>query len=156
MKSHLAPLIEFWKQRNTRERAILAAGGGLLLLALIYGLVIAPVARERARLQASLPGLRADVARFQRDLQEAKGQPAGAANSGDISALVMAAGWPAGTATVDSKDDKHGAVHAKSVAWPSLTALMAAAQSQGWKLSKLSVRSPDGTDTVDADLEWTR
>jgi general secretion pathway protein M len=48
----------FWDARNGRERAILAAGGLLLLLYVIYAIFFGPALNGRAQLQKDLPALR--------------------------------------------------------------------------------------------------
>lgn len=160
MKTALAPLItafnRFWQQRNERERRILLIGGSVMLFALVYSLAIDPSIQNRKRLARSLPTLRADAARFKRDISLIKGQTTTANTVVDIAALAASAGLPANAAQVERRGDKFSALHAKSVAWPAVTSLLASAQAQGWVLSKLSVHSPNAGASVDADVEWTR
>lgn len=151
----LAPLAEFWKQRDARERSLLAAAGAVLALSLIYALAIDPVMRERKRLEQSLPTLRADVARFARDLAQFKGRSTAAASAPDLAGLAQAAGLPAELARIE-KNDKRSSLHAQGVNWQAVTRLLGEAETQGWKLEKLSTRTPDGGATVDVDAEWTR
>lgn len=153
MNSTLTSLLDYWKQRNSRERAILAVGATVLLLALLYTLLIEPVARERARLEKSLPTLRADVARFGRDLALASGKGS-VSSKPDLIALAVAAGLPAGAAQMNA--GKQGSLHVQAATWPMVSRLLADAQAQGWALTKLQVRSPDGGTNVDADAEWQR
>ncbi|MFC5472358.1 type II secretion system protein GspM [Paraherbaspirillum soli] len=61
----LAPLTAMWAQRNQRERTLLGAGAGFVLLALIYLLLIDPALSGRLRLQKSLPGLRQQAVELQ-------------------------------------------------------------------------------------------
>lgn len=61
----------FWEQRNPRERMILAIGGGALLLALMYLLLVEPVLNGRAQLEKGLPALRQQAASFQAQAREA-------------------------------------------------------------------------------------
>jgi general secretion pathway protein M len=51
-------LREWWRARNARERWLIGGGGTLLLVAVLWAYVWAPIASERARLIASLPALR--------------------------------------------------------------------------------------------------
>ena len=155
MNNALAQLTLFWKQRNARERAILAAGGSVLLLVLIYSAIIAPLLSEHSRLQRTLPTLRADAARFERDLAQATGGPAGPTVAADIAALAAAAGLSGDNVKISRADNQRSSLSAKAVAWSAVTALLASSQAQGWSLSKLSVRSVEGGN-VDADVEWTR
>lgn len=52
--------LQYWSSRTPRERRMLALGGGVLLFGLVYGLIWAPIASERDRLEKSLPKLRAE------------------------------------------------------------------------------------------------
>jgi type II secretory pathway component PulM len=70
MTHAFAPIQAYWQQRNARERTLLTACAVVVGLAAIY-LIAEPIARDRARLQRSLPALRADAARFARDLAQA-------------------------------------------------------------------------------------
>jgi general secretion pathway protein M len=54
-------LMQFWRARSTRERWILGIGGAILALALLHGLVYAPVMAARAKLEKRLPQTRAEV-----------------------------------------------------------------------------------------------
>jgi type II secretory pathway component PulM len=49
---------EWWQGRNTRERALIAAGGPALVVALLWAYVWAPLEADRLRLAAALPTLR--------------------------------------------------------------------------------------------------
>jgi general secretion pathway protein M len=51
-------LREWWRARNARERSLIGGGGALVLVAVLWAYVWAPIASERARLIASLPALR--------------------------------------------------------------------------------------------------
>ncbi|PHV12150.1 type II secretion system protein GspM [Chitinimonas sp. BJB300] len=152
MNAALSPLIEYWKQRNSREQLILLFGAGILLLALLYSVVIYPIATDRARLEKSLPALRADTARFGRDLALATGKNSG--QKTDLAGLATAAGLPKDALRLNGS--KQASLHAKATAWPTITKLLADAQTQGWALKMLQVNSPDGDATVDVDVEWQR
>jgi len=155
MNAALAPLHQFWSQRQPRERTALLAGGAVLAVALLYGLVVAPIAKDRARLATALPQLRADSARFARDLAQAKGISAPAAGAVDFKALAQGAGLPAST-TIATPDSKHASASGKGILWTSVAQLLADTRSQGWTLSRFSVHTNDGGNTVDLDAEWTR
>jgi type II secretory pathway component PulM len=154
MNKHFAPLVAFWKQRAPRERAILAMGAGILILALLYSLLIAPVSAQRKHLLQTLPELRADAARFARDVASIKGQTSTAAPA-DMALLVQSAGLP-DAAHVASPDNKHASLSGKGLPWANVAQLLADARSQGWTLAKLSVKSPDGGGMVDITAEWAR
>ncbi len=76
MKS--SALRQFWYGRTPRERRILAVGGGLLLLVLVWLVLIDPALQGREQWNKALPGLRADVAQMQALAQQAAAAPAAA------------------------------------------------------------------------------
>jgi type II secretory pathway component PulM len=154
MNKHLAPLIASWKQRPPRERAILASVVGALIVVMIYSLLIAPVAAQRKHLIQALPELRADAARFARDVATIKGQTSTAAPP-DMTLLVQSAGLP-DAAHVASPDNKHASLSGKALPWANVAQLLADARSQGWTLTQFSVKSPDGGAMVDITAEWAR
>jgi len=49
---------EWWRGRNTRERALLAGGGAALAVASLWAYVWVPLESDRSRLTATLPTLR--------------------------------------------------------------------------------------------------
>lgn len=153
MNATLAPLLDYWQQRNSREKLILLLGGAVLAIALIYALLIEPVATSRARLEKSLPALRADMARFQRDLAQATGKTQ-TTSKPDMAALLASAGLPA--SALKLQGDKQASLQAQGMAWPALTKLLADAQAQGWSLKQLQVRGSEANGMVDASVEWQR
>lgn len=64
-------LSEFWAACEARERAMLTAGGFVVVLGLIYALLIDPALSGRTRLDKNLPELRQQVAQLQALAQEA-------------------------------------------------------------------------------------
>jgi type II secretory pathway component PulM len=154
MSTQFATFTNYWKQRAPRERAILATGAGVLVVALVYSTVYAPIAAERARLSKSLPELRSDAARFSRDIAAVKGTGGGGATA-DLSMLAEAAGLPA-TALKAAADGKHATLHGKGANWNSIVQLLSDVRRQGWTLAELSVHSADGSATVDVDGAWSK
>jgi general secretion pathway protein M len=69
-------LKQFWAERAPRERAILLAGGGLLLLVLVYLVLIEPAWTGIARLERGLPRQRAEAAELDALLAEVKAMKA--------------------------------------------------------------------------------
>jgi general secretion pathway protein M len=65
-------LKQFWTERAPRERAILAVGGGLLVIVVLYLLLIEPAWTGIARLERSLPRQRAEAAELDALLAEVK------------------------------------------------------------------------------------
>lgn len=60
-----------WLARTEQERRFLAVGGGVVLLALLYLLLVDPAVEGRAQLRRSLPQLRQQAAELQAMAQEA-------------------------------------------------------------------------------------
>lgn len=67
---------EFWQARDSRERTMLTALGGFLLLALLYMLLIEPALTGREQLSRSVPQLRQQVAEMQTLAKQAQSLPA--------------------------------------------------------------------------------
>lgn len=66
---------QFWQQRTQRERSILAVGGSLLLLLLVWLLLIDPALQGREQWHKTLPVLRADYRQMQAMAQHAVDAP---------------------------------------------------------------------------------
>lgn len=60
-----------WLARTAQERRFLAAGGAVVLFALLYLLLLAPALEGRAQLQRALPQLRQQAAELQSMAREA-------------------------------------------------------------------------------------
>ena len=60
-------LMQFWRARAPRERAVLGGGAALLVLALGYAYAWLPMQRDRAQLQQALPQLREQARQLQQD-----------------------------------------------------------------------------------------
>lgn len=65
-------LKQFWAERAPRERAVLAAGGVLLLAVILYLIAIEPAWTGIGRLEKSLPQQRANAAELEALLAEVK------------------------------------------------------------------------------------
>lgn len=65
-------IVQFWSERAPREKAILAAGAALVLIAVLYLLAIEPAATGIARLERALPHTRAQAAKLDALLGEVK------------------------------------------------------------------------------------
>ncbi len=73
-------LRSFWHQRNARERRVLAVGGMVLALALLWLVGVEPALDARERWRKDLPQLRADAAQVQSLSQQLATAPPRAAN----------------------------------------------------------------------------
>ena len=65
-------VLVYWNARTAQERKFLAAGGGVVLLALVYSLFIGPAVEGRANLKKALPELRQQAAQVQAMAAEAQ------------------------------------------------------------------------------------
>ncbi len=65
-------VLRFWHGLNARERRTVSLGSAVLLAGLGYAFVWQPLAHDRVRLRADLPGLRAQAAQFQSARAEAQ------------------------------------------------------------------------------------
>ena len=74
-------LRSFWQQRNARERRVLAVGGMVLALALLWLVGVEPALDARERWRKDLPQLRADAAQVQSLSQQLATAPPSAANA---------------------------------------------------------------------------
>jgi len=63
-------VLRYWSERAPREKAILAAGAGVILFALFYLLLIDPARSGIARLERNLPATRAQAAQLENLLAE--------------------------------------------------------------------------------------
>lgn len=63
-------LIQFWSERNTRERMIISIGSLLLLVSLLYAYVWLPIRNDVDRMNRSLPELRAAAAQMRGEANE--------------------------------------------------------------------------------------
>ena len=63
----------YWIARSEQERRYLAAGFGVILLALVYTGLIEPAVEGRARLERSLPALRQQAAELSGLAEQARG-----------------------------------------------------------------------------------
>ena len=61
----------FWRQREPRERNVLAVGAMVVVAALLYALLISPAIEGRRQLQSALPELRQQAAEMQTLAQQA-------------------------------------------------------------------------------------
>ena len=65
-------VLVYWNARTPQERKFLAAGGSVVLLAVVYSLFIGPALEGRANLKKALPELRQQAAQLQGMAAEAQ------------------------------------------------------------------------------------
>lgn len=152
-----APAI--WTARSPRERAILAWTGATVALALLFAIVWLPLERERTRIAAQLPGLRASVAEMRAQAEEAKALRATPARergaAGQLASLIasgtLAQGLPG--ARVDVLDGKRLRLSAADASWTHLVEWLAAAHAlHGLAVEEAAIEALPATGRVRADI----
>lgn len=71
LNHYRAAAAAFWQARSEQERKLLAVGGAVVGLALVYAVAIAPAVDGRAQLRKDLPQLRQQAAELQGLAREA-------------------------------------------------------------------------------------
>ena len=159
----------FWRERNPRERRLLAYGGALLGLLLLWLLGVEPALDGRERWRKDLPQLRADAAQVQALSQQlASAQPraanaGGAASSQPVDKATLETGLSAlGLKPQSLSVQETGGVLLvrASFADASFSALTEWLQQQQrsaqLSVSEASVTARDRLDRVDAQLTLRR
>jgi general secretion pathway protein M len=127
-------LAAFWNARGARERTILAAGAGLAAFLLVVALVWLPLARERTRLAAELPAMRASLAEMRAQAEQVKqlraiperAPSAAAPLAALIASGTLAQGLPGARMSV--LDARRLKLAAEDVAWARLLEWLSGAQ----------------------------
>lgn len=147
----------WWAARAPRERAVLGVGGAALALAALWAYVWVPIAEDRARLAAALPGLRAQAAALALEAAEverlrtaARGR--GAASPAAIEDALKAAGFGAAFTGVAPLGEGRVQVNLRAVPFDELArALAALGERQGVAVESLALRAAgDGRVQVES------
>jgi type II secretory pathway component PulM len=122
---------ELWRAREPRERVVIAAGLGALVLALAWAYAWDPIVRDRARLAKALPTLRAqaqsiatqgtEVERL-RNAARSRGTPA--APDAGVGEAAKALGLAEAIGTVTAAGEGRVQVAMKPVAFDALMRLL--------------------------------
>ncbi len=123
----------FWLARSEQERKMLGIGGAVVLLALMYGLFIAPAVSGRAQLEKSLPQLRQQAAQLQALAAEAAQLSAQApAAVAPMSRELLAASLAARSLTAQSLSltGEYAKVQLSGVPFAGVTGWLAALRSE--------------------------
>ena len=142
-------LREVWTSREPRERMVIAAGIGALLLAVLWAYVWEPISTDRARLVAALPKLRAQAqqiatqgAEVERLRNAARSRGAAAAPEAAIGAAAKSFGLGDAIGTVTSLGEGRVQVAMKPVAFDALMQLLGElGAAHGLALESLVVRA---------------
>jgi general secretion pathway protein M len=123
----------WWNSRNAQERALLAWGGAATAVLLAFVLVWLPLERERGRLAAELPTLRASTAEMRTQAAEVKAlraAPARPAATTPLATLVasgnLAQGLPG--ARLSLLDAKRAKLAVDDSSWTRLIEWLASTQ----------------------------
>jgi type II secretory pathway component PulM len=92
-------LTAFWMERIARERAIIAVASFLAAFAIAYAYAWLPVVRERDRLLARVPELRAQAQAMERDARELQELKATTTPSVELRAVIQQAATASGLAS---------------------------------------------------------
>ncbi len=155
----IARLRAWWLGLARRERAMTAAGGSFVLLALLYLIALEPAWQARERLGAELPRLRAQAAEVHSLAQEAKGltsrgvavESAATAKTALEQSLARA---NLGGVRVTVLDERRVAVNAKAVpvtqwlAWAEEVARESRLRIAAIRISRTSVRAVVDAETT--------
>jgi general secretion pathway protein M len=63
---------DFWSERTTREKSLLMAGGAVLGIVILYGILWAPAIEGRARLLGQMPAMQRQLAEMTAQANEAR------------------------------------------------------------------------------------
>lgn len=150
----------WWIGLGRRERMLTAAAGSFALLALLYLVTLEPAWKARARLDAELPRLRAQVAEIDALAQEAKqlasrGVAVESASAAKVALEQALARANLGTVQVSVLDERRLAVTAKGVpvsswlAWAEEAARESRLRVAAARISRTAVRA-----VVDAEATF--
>ena len=150
----------WWQGLSRRERAMSAAGGALVLVALLYLLAIEPAWRSRARLGAELPKLRAQLAEVDALAQEAgrlKGAGVGAESAAAARTALeqSAARGNLGAVRIAVIDERRVSASAKGVpAWQWLAWLEQTARESRLRIAQVKISRTPTRAVVDAEATF--
>ncbi len=149
----------FWRARSERERTILGWAGAGVAFLLVVAFAWLPLERERTRIAAALPALRASVATMRAEAAEVKSlreMPArGAGTAAPVATLVasgaLAQGLPGARFT--ALDARRIRVAADDASWTRLVEWIAAAgPAHGLSVEEATVEALPAAGRVRADL----
>ncbi|MGI4811836.1 MAG: type II secretion system protein GspM [Janthinobacterium lividum] len=67
-----AVFLEWWNERQPREKLLLGVGGAVLVLAVLYSVLLAPAQQGRSELRDTLPAMQRQLAKMEAQADEAK------------------------------------------------------------------------------------
>lgn len=140
-------LREWWTARAPRERAVFGIGGAALAVAALWAYAWVPIADERARLAAAMPGLRAQAAAVAREAAEverlrAAARSRAAASPAAIEEALKAAGFGAALAGVAPLGEGRVQVNLRAVPFDDLArALAAVGERHGVAVESVALRA---------------
>ena len=154
---------QWWSLRTRPERSVIALGGTVLALALLWLLAWDPMQRDNERLSRRLAEQRIALAEGRRESDAIAGlaRSAPAANPGDARAAIEAAlarrNLKSAAGAVDRVDDQHWHVAFTGVAFDALTALLEGLQrDSGVRATEVSLTARVEPGQVRADVTLTR
>ena len=156
-------LASLWHSRPARERSAVTAGLVVLALMLAVTLVWLPLARERLRLGAELPVLRASVMALQRDADEARRLRALPAtvpsNPSPLAPVIAANDWARELPGVQLSvpDEKHVRLVGDDIGFTALLGWLTTAQAaHGLRVESARIEALPPPGRVRAELTLAR
>jgi general secretion pathway protein M len=140
-------LLDYWQARNPRERLILMAVGGLVLLGLLYAYLWQPIADERDHLRKNLPQLQSASAQMQASADEAErlktkvNATAGVNVMNSIETSATARNLRDKLSSVSAVDANHVRVVSGSIAFDDWLAWSKELQAQGIRIESAQVNT---------------
>ncbi len=142
-------LREWWQARAPRERAVIAAAGAALALALLWAYAWVPIEADRTRLVEALPRLRAAAQGVAREATEVEGLRAAVRARGGIAApqaaieeTLKASGLGDGYAGVTALGDGRVQVNLRAVPFDALARVVAQlAEAQGLAVERIALKA---------------
>lgn len=152
-------LKDYWVSRQPRERWILGGGAAIAAVLIAYLLIWEPMQAARMRLHETTPKLRAQVAQFRADSDEAEALRAKAratAPSASLQALIeesaKSAGIRASISRVSALSNDRAQLAFSAIAFEQLTRWLATlAQSQGIAVESIQLAGTSDAGKVQVD-----
>ncbi len=151
---------EWWRAREPRERAVIAAAAAALGVAVLWAYVWIPIEADRARLVEALPRLRAAAQGFAHEAAEVERLRAAVRARGGIAApqaaieeTLRASGLGDGYAGVTTLGDGRVQVNLRAVPFDALARVVAQlAEAQGLAVERVALKASGEPGKVQVEM----
>lgn len=156
----MSAAFDWWDRRTASERMTLGIAAGLLVVAALVTAWV-ELERQRARLSAQLPPLRASIAALERDASEVKRlraiPPAQPTGQGPVLATLATNGGGLAGAQISILDDKRVKVAGSDIAFGALLEWLRNAQStHAMRVDSARIEALPAAGRVRAELLLSR